>query len=164
MIDMSATLKFSRDGLLGKLPPQKLNELIGEVTSLMMASKLHRKFHVSDIADLMLPAINLNQYRIYRNKSGAPVALVTWALFSPEVEQLYIEGKAKLTEAERTSGDLLYFIDFIAPYGHMKQVSKDLRTNVFPNQMGKSLRFMDIGQRREKPYQFYGVNYLKPLN
>jgi hemolysin-activating ACP:hemolysin acyltransferase len=55
-----------KNGILGKLPLQKRNILIGEVTSLLMLSKVHRLHQVRNIADIILPAINLNQYVILR--------------------------------------------------------------------------------------------------
>jgi cytolysin-activating lysine-acyltransferase len=152
-----------RKGKLAKMSPQKLHLLIGEITSLMLVSKAHRQYQVRDIADIILPAINLGQYRIYRNQKREPIALVTWAFLSPEVEKEYIGGKMVLSEKERTSGDILYSTDFIAPYGHMKQVTHDLRTNLFPNSAGKSLRFVE-GKAKPKAMRFYGVNYRKAMN
>jgi cytolysin-activating lysine-acyltransferase len=164
MTNISPTIQLSTDGVLGKLAPAKLHQLIGEVTGLMMASKVHRQLQVRDIADIMLPALNLNQFRIYRSASKQPIALVTWAYFSPAVEQAYLGGRALLSEAERTSGDILYITDCIAPYGHVKQVIRDMQTNVFPNAHAKALRFVEHGKVRPKLWHFYGVNYQKPLN
>lgn len=152
-----------RVGKLADLSPQKLHLLIGEVTSLMLLSHVHRQYQLRDIADIIMPALNLGQYRIYRNTKREPVALVTWAFFSPEVEKEYLGGKMVLSEAERTSGDILYCIDFLAPYGHIKQVTHDLRTGLFPNSVGKALRFVE-GRQTPKTMRFYGVNYLKATN
>ena len=148
MTDTTPTLEFHPDGVLGKLTPPQLATLIGEVTGLMMASKVHRHLQVRDIADIMLPALNLNQFRIYRTPDRRPIALVTWAYFSAEVEKVYIGGRALLSEAERTSGGMLYLTDFIAPYGHARKVVRDLRTNVFPNAEAKALRFVEYGKMR----------------
>jgi hypothetical protein len=45
----------------------------------------------------------------------------------------------------------------------MKQVTDDLRTNLFPNAAGKSLRFAE-GKAKPKVMRFYGVNYRKAMN
>lgn len=164
MTNTPPTVEFRPDGVLGKLAPAQLATLIGEVTGLMMASKVHRALQVRDIADIMLPALNLNQFRIYRTPDRQPIALVTWARFSVEVERAYLGGRALLSEAERTSGDLLYFTDFIAPYGHAKRVIRDLKTNVFPNDKAKALRFVEYGKARGHVWEFFGVNYQRPLN
>ncbi len=146
--ETTPTVEFRPDGVLGKLAPPQLATLIGEVVGLMMASKVHRALQVRDIADIMLPALILNQFCIYRKSNRQPVAPVTWAYFSPEVEKAYLGGRALLSEAERQSGDLLYMTDCIAPYGHVKQVVREMRSNVFPNAHAKALRFVEKGKAR----------------
>lgn len=163
MREATPTLEFRPDGVLGKLTPPQLATLIGEATGLMMASRVHRALQVRDIADIMLPALNLNQFRIYRTADKRPIALVTWAYFSAEAEKAYLGGRALLSEAERTSGDILYLTDFIAPYGHARRVIRDLRTNVFPNAEAKALRFVEYGKTRPQLWHLCGVNYKKPI-
>jgi cytolysin-activating lysine-acyltransferase len=144
---MTAAKKFA-DGQLKTLPPQKLHMLLGEVTSLLMASKTHRKYQIRDIADVIFPAINLGQYMIFRNPRKEPIALVTWGRFSAAVEKKYLKGNPVLSEQELTSGDRLYFLDFVAPYGHAKQVTSHLRKHVFPNDLGTSIRFTKCKRSR----------------
>jgi cytolysin-activating lysine-acyltransferase len=160
---MTAAKKFS-DGVLKKLPAQKLHVLVGEITTLLMASKVHRQYQIRDIADVIFPAINLGQYKIFRNASRQPIGLVTWGRFSPEVEKKYLKGNPVLSEKELTSGDRLYFLDFVAPYGHAKQVTSHLRKHVFPNDLGTSVRFTGNVKSPMKILKFYGVNYKKRLN
>lgn len=141
---------------------EKFNLLLGEITSLLLLSKVHRKFQVRDIADIIIPTINLNQFRIYHNKNKQPIGLVTWGYFDEKTEQEYLSGKTVLSGKELKSGDILYMLDFIAPYGHAKKIVKDLRENIFPNSEAKSLHFIEQGIRRKKIKKFYGVNYQKP--
>jgi cytolysin-activating lysine-acyltransferase len=68
-----------------------------------------------------------------------------------------------LSEAELQSGDLIYFTDFIAPYGHTRKIAHDIKHNVFPGSAGKSLRFTEQGKLK-RIFTFHGVNYKKPLN
>ena len=157
-------MQFRPDGVLGKRTPAQLNLLIGEVVGLMMLSPVHRVYQVRDVADIMLPALNLGQYRMYRAADRRPVGLVTWARLSAAVEAAYLDGRGMLSEAERTSGDRLYLTDFIAPYGHTRAMVKDLRTQAFPNEHAKALRFTQQGKSRPHLWQFYGVNYQKPLH
>lgn len=163
-MEQKNTFDFSVAGALNKLKPAQLSTLIGEVTSLMMLSPVHRVLQVRDIADIMLPALNLAQYRIYHTPDRKPIALVTWAYFSPEVEAAYLGGKGMLSEAERKSGAILYLTDFIAPYGHAKQVVRDLRSQVFPNEVAKALRFVETGKTRPDIWQLRGANYRKALH
>lgn len=152
------------DGQLKKLPSQKFYMLIGEITALMMASKVHRQYQIRDIADVIFPAINLGQYKIFRNASRQPIGLVTWGRFSVEVEKKYLKGNPVLSEKELASGDRLYFLDFVAPYGHAKQVASHLRKHVFPNDLGTSVRFTENAKTPMKILKFHGVNYKKRLN
>lgn len=158
------TVKKFPEGVLKKLSQQKLHLLVGEITSLLMASKVHRKYQIRDIADVVFPAINLGQYKIYRNASRQPIALVTWGKFSSEVEKKYLKGNPVLTEQELNSGDRLYFLDFIAPYGQAKQVTSHLKKHVFPNDCATSVRFTENVKSPMKVLKFRGVNYKKPLN
>jgi cytolysin-activating lysine-acyltransferase len=148
------------NGILLKLPKQKRYELLGEIASLLLASKLHRKYLINDIGAVFLPPIHLNQFRIYKNKEGDPIALLTWAFFSKEIEEKYLTKKYLLRPEDWKSGDRLWSIDFLAPFGHMKMVSKDLRNNVFPDAHGKSVRITEDGEIKGI-YDWYGINYQK---
>lgn len=160
---MANGTQFS-EGTLKQLPPHRMHLLLGEITGLLMASTVHRKYQIRDIADAILPSVNLGQYKIYRNTRKEPVALVTWGRFSEAVEKKYLAGNPVLTEAELTSGDRLYFLDFLAPYGHAKQVITHLRKHEFPNDLGISVRFTQNESAPMKMMKFHGVNYKKRLN
>ena len=143
---------------------QKQSLLIGEITSLLMLSKVHRKLQVRDIADMILPPVLLNQYRIYRNAKGQPIAFVTWARFSENAEKSYLSGQKVLSREDWKSGDFVYVTDFIAPYGHARKIVRDLLANVFPNEEVKALRFIEQGKSRPNIWKFYGVNYTQSLH
>lgn len=150
------------NGLLSKLTPQKFHLLLGEVTSLLMVSKVHRKFQVRDIADIIMPALNLNQFKIYRNKNKQPIGLVTWARFSDAVEKEYLSGKVVLSESELQSGNQIYITDFIAPFGHTKKIIDDMLKTTFIKDEVNAIRFTEQGKSRKRLWKFYGVNYQKP--
>ena len=58
------------------------------------------------------------------------------------LEEKYQKGEKVLTKLEDwKSGDNGWIIDFIAPFGHAKQIIKDLRNNIFKGKQGKALRF-----------------------
>lgn len=158
-------IEQENSGILRKMPPAKLHALLGEITGLMLASKLHRQYQVRDIADIVLPAVNLNQFRIYRDAKRRPIGLVTWGLFSEAVEKKYLAGQMVLNEQELRSGDRLYFIDFIAPYGHAKKIIRDLRDNVtFPANHAHSRRFVEPGKERPRVYRFRSGKYKEAYN
>lgn len=147
-------------GILTKLNPEKRHQLIGEVTSLLILSEIHHKFLINDIATSFFPPLHLNQFKLYKNKEGNPVALVTWAFLSKEAEKKHINHQM-LDPEDWNSGDRIWFINTLAPLGHFKQVYKDLKENVFPDKMIKTIRITKDAKLKGVS-EFYGVNYKKP--
>lgn len=144
-----ANVIFSKEtGILPKIPKQERYNLLGQIASLMLSSNLHRRYIIDDIGIMFLPAIHLNQFRIYRNKEGDPVALVTWGFLSDKIEKEFQEGTRLLKLEDWNSGKNGWVMDFIAPFGHAKQVIKDLRENIFPDREGKALRLTKDGKVR----------------
>lgn len=127
--------------ILKQLTPEQKIKLIGEIASLMIASDIHVLYHLEDIRDIFLPAVDCNQFLIYRNKEKFPVGFVCWAFLSDKIEKLYEEGKYKLKPQDWQSGDNGWIIELIAPYGHGKTIISELRTNVFANKKGHALVF-----------------------
>ena len=114
------------NGLLQQLPVDKRFKLLGEVTSLMLLSPIHQRYLVSDIGDIITPALDKNQFRIY-HKGANPVAILTWAWLSDEVHEKYKEGNYLLKDDEWNSGKHLWFIDFIAPFGNGSKILADIK-------------------------------------
>lgn len=106
---------------------------------LFSASELHRRWPFAAVRQWLTPAIRLRQYRLYR-ENGRPVAFVTWARLSAEVETAYVRNPRGLRPEHWRSGDRIWLLDYVAPFGHAKAVAKDLKTNVFPDDVGRFLR------------------------
>ena len=149
-----------QEGILHKLSVQKRNRLIGEVTSLLLSSNLHRKYQINDIFSGFVVPIHLNQFRIYKNKENQPIALITWAYFSKEVEKEYQTGKYFLKLEDWKSGNRLWAIDLIAPFGHVKEVSKDLKNNLFSNEKVRFLRLSKEGKIKGT-HSYCGPEYFR---
>jgi len=137
-----------KTGILPKIPKQERYNLIGQIATLMLASSVHKKYLIDDIGAMFLPAIHLDQFRIYRNKEGDPIGLVTWAFLSKKNEELFQKGEKNLTLKDWNSGKEGWIIDFIAPFGHAKEIIKDLRKNIFPDRQGKAIRVEKDGKIR----------------
>lgn len=166
-------------GLLSRLSPRQFHLLLGEITSLLLLSKVHRKFQIRDIADIILPYINSGQFKLYRDKKadssnppgsnpngdnangGNPTGFITWAKFSSQVEQEYMNGKIVLSEAEINSGDIIYITDFIAPYKNTQIIKNDLMNNLFAYHQFKAIRFTEPGLKRTKIWKFKGNKFGK---
>tara|TARA_A100001015_G_C14928880_1_gene687631 strand:+ start:355 stop:885 length:531 start_codon:yes stop_codon:yes gene_type:complete len=145
--------------ILKKLTPSQRHSLFGEVMSLLISSDLHCKYHISDFGMVFIPALNWNQFRIYKIKKE-PIALITWAFMSKEVEKKYLSGDYSLRPKDWHSGDRAWVIDFLAPFGHAKEVMKDLKYKIFPNDVGRSVRILSEGKIKGV-YEWRGGNVSK---
>lgn len=118
--------------LLSKLP------LLGPVIWLYMHAPSHKHLFVTDIEWMIMPPMTLNQYKLYM-KEEAPLAYASWAFVDEETEKRLLSGRVRLAPKDWKSGDRLWLIDLIAPFGGGKDVLKDIRDNVFPSRPLKQL-------------------------
>ena len=80
-----------------------------------------------------MPPLALDQIKLYL-QDEKPVAFVTWARLSTSVAERYRNPPHHLTGSEWTSGDQIWLIDVVTPFGGAQDVLKDLREKVFPGQ------------------------------
>lgn len=152
---------FSEEtGILPKIPKQERYNLIGQITSLMLSSDVHKNYLIDDIGAMFLPAIHLNQFRLYKNKDNDPIGLVTWAFLSDELDKKYQKGGIKLKLEDWKGGSNIWIVDFIAPFGHAKQISKDLKNSIFASQKGKAMRITREGKIKGI-WNLFGAQYRK---
>lgn len=116
-----------------------VQHLLGEVAWLMTNSERHRYLFVNDLERLVLPALRLGQFKLYRHE-GVPTGYVSWAFLSEEVEERFIDQPDTLRPSDWKSGDQIWFMEFLVPFGGIKDVTKDLKENVFPDRTVYSLR------------------------
>lgn len=124
----------------GDNPATLDSSLLGEVTWLMTQSELHRDWPVSSIVQWVVPAILNNQCRLYR-KEGRPVGYISWAWMSAEVETTYATDPSSMQPINWQSGDRLWLMDWIAPWGGTAAIARDLKNNIFPNEVARGMRW-----------------------
>lgn len=144
------------EGLLHKIPEAKRIKLLGEITSVLLCSGLHRNYYINDIGSVFLPPIHYNQFKIY-HRGNTPVGIITWAFLSDEIEKKYLSQKYFLKLDDWNSGDNGWIIDFAAPFGDAKEIIKDIRNNVFPDRIGKAIR-MTADKKVKSIYTLRGIN------
>lgn len=71
------------------------------------------------------------------------MGFVSWAYLSAEIESRYVKDPSSLDPSEWNSGDRLWFLDWVAPNGGTKAMTKDLRENIFPDDVGRFLRWKE---------------------
>ena len=134
-----ATPKASQAGEssgAGTKPVPTVSDIFGQVTWLMTQSKGHRNFFISDLEWMAMPPLLLRQFRIFPGKDQ-PLGVALWARLSDEVVARMESGGNRLAPGEWNSGDNLWLVELIAPFGHQDKMLEDLQNTVFA---GKTVR------------------------
>jgi cytolysin-activating lysine-acyltransferase len=114
-------------------------EALGASVWLWMHSFNHRDAPLHVLPAVLLPVIKRQQY-VLVEKEGRPVFFLSWAWMSEEAERRYLnEAAITLPEEDWCNGDRLWFRDFIAPFGHARDMFRLLREEIFPHHMARSL-------------------------
>ncbi|WP_330202897.1 protein-lysine palmitoyltransferase [Cyanobacterium sp. Dongsha4] len=138
---------------------ENIAKILGEIVFLMGSCDNSKKYPVSFIINYLLPSIHLNQYRIYRTvKENKPIGFVCWAFVNDQVEEQLIKNDINLTIEERKSGEILYILYFIAPFGHAKKITQDLKNNIFPHRIVKGLRLTKDSKKIAKIAIYHNRN------
>lgn len=108
-----------------------LDQVLGQVVRLMVASPRHRHLFVADLEWLAMPAMALGQARLLRDGKGRPLAFACWASVSEEVEKRLEQGNPRLSPRDWRSGDRLWLVDVVAPDRALPTVMATLEKEVF---------------------------------
>jgi cytolysin-activating lysine-acyltransferase len=145
-----------------------LATVLGEIVWLFSQSPLHRNFKISDLDWALMPALLLDQYKIYK-ANGQVVAVALWAYLSKESEASLLQGKvlqpgdwgnnAEIDPEDGivpNEGGQLWLIELVTPFDgpegrHQVEVVEDLLRTEFS---GQTCRSLDInpttGEKRFK--------------
>jgi cytolysin-activating lysine-acyltransferase len=82
----------------------------------MTQSPRHKSIPLGDLEWLVMPAILLQQFRMFY-KGEQPVGVAVWALVDDLVAKRIDAGDKRLTAVEWKSGANMRVLDVIAPFG-----------------------------------------------
>ena len=119
---------------------------LGELTEIAMHSPVLAEMELRHIGEVFLRPLALGQFRRWR-KGGRIIGVATWAWLNDETAARML-ADGGVAPGDWASGDQLWFIDVIAPYGDMRAISRDLRS-LFPGVTGRSVRWNDDGTGRK---------------
>ena len=85
----------------------------------------------------MTPVL-LRQFRVFY-APDRPIGVALWGYVSDVVEERLKTGQARLAPADWKSGEKLWLVDIVAPFGGHDAMIKDLKEKVFPEQEVKFL-------------------------
>jgi cytolysin-activating lysine-acyltransferase len=97
-------------------PPKTVAQVLGEIIWLMTQSPRHKAIPLGDLEWLVMPAILLQQFRIFYS-GEQPVGVALWALADDLVAKRIEAGEKRLAAVEWKSGTKLRIIDIVAPLG-----------------------------------------------
>lgn len=129
-----------------------MNDDLGGVVALMTASPIHERWYIGDVSRLILAPLMLGQAVVVRGGRGV-IAFASWALFDEIAEDGYLAGDRKIQESDWRSGDRLWLVDVVSPYGATRELlaslHDDLRRRGFA---GRRIRFRRITMRGQRRY------------
>ncbi|ODV00284.1 MULTISPECIES: toxin-activating lysine-acyltransferase [unclassified Thiobacillus] len=123
---MLEALNQAKDAL-AKLP------ILGPALWLYARDPAKKFMFVGDTDWAVLPPIVLDQCRLY-TRAGLPYAFVTWAFVNDVVDARLRSAEPKIAPHEWKSGEHIWLIDAVAPFGQLEETLKELREGMFPGQ------------------------------
>lgn len=142
-----------------------LAAIIGEMLWVMMQSPIHRELKIKDLEWLVMPALVLNQFKIYKDDQKKPTGLVLWAYLNEDgKKRLQTNGKLNPEDwGNGAQGDIdkgliakpggeLWLVELVAPFHtdenkHRDIILLDLLKTEF---QGKEVRMTHINPKTQK--------------
>jgi cytolysin-activating lysine-acyltransferase len=104
-------------------------------------SPLHSRWSIADCYRLFLPPIHLGQI-VWLTHEQRILGFASFALLSEEVEAGFAAKTRPLLPADWRSGDRLWLVDCIAPFGHGDRTARLLRRRLRADgHRGKEIAF-----------------------
>ena len=116
-----------------------LESTLGAISILASKSQAHKYLFLSDLEWLIIPPLIRKQFVVFRSEKNEPVAFVSWAKVSDEVEKRLLSGSTKLQPKDWDSGDKFYIMDIISPFAKSKDVLKELQEKHIKDKEAKIL-------------------------
>ncbi|MCV6608703.1 MAG: toxin-activating lysine-acyltransferase [Campylobacterales bacterium] len=127
---------------------QTMSGVIGEIVWLLLNSPIHKhNFFIGDLEWMVMPPVANGQFRIFKNQSQ-PVGVILWASVSEEVSLKLEAGRSKLGVNEWNSGENIWLMDVIAPFGKSEEMIQDLKKTVFKDKKFRYFSYNEAGERK----------------
>ena len=133
-----------------------VSHMLGEITWLLSQSPVHKNLFISDLEWMVMPAILLEQFRIFYGPKS-PAAVAIWATVSEETDKRLRAGESRLKADEWSGGNIPWLIELIAPFGAQEEILSDLSEVIFK---GEDFNFHMTGETGREVKTF-GTSGLK---
>jgi len=112
-----------------KMDPATFGSALGQAVWLMSMSEAHKERPIKSLEAEVLPAILLQQFKLY-SKDNRPVAFLTWAAVSDEIKEQFEGGNKTLQLQDWRSGNNIMIIDCVSPYNPANIFEEEFFKNV----------------------------------
>lgn len=114
-------------------------EVLGASVWLWMHSDNHRDAPLHVLPVVLLPVIKRQQY-VLVEQQGRPIFFLSWAWMDEAAEHRYLtRSVVVLPEEDWCNGDRMWFRDFIAPFGYIREMTRLLQDEIFPHRIARAL-------------------------
>lgn len=131
-MNMNAQQLQEAKASLKKLP------ILGPALWLFARDERKKFTFIADQDWLVMPPIILDQCKLYM-KDEIPWAFCTWAFVSDQVDERLSSSIPKIAPHEWKSGEHLWLIDIVAPFGGADEIIADLQKTSFAGKAFKAL-------------------------
>jgi hemolysin-activating ACP:hemolysin acyltransferase len=121
----SASESFPDDWF--NLSPERYADF-GVMFYLASMMPFHRARGLAAAVSTFEPALRLGQYHIFRS-GGYPRAFTSWAGLSAAAERRFAVDHLPLAPDEWNGGPSIWLVDFVAPFGHLREIVPKLTEN-----------------------------------
>mgnify|MGYP003635183008 FL=1 len=134
------------------------NKALSDGLELFRQSKWHKVYNVEGVYRFLIAPIKHNRIRLYY-QDNKPIGLVTWCWLDKESGRDFLKETYYITEEDYISEDKeeLWVVEFIAPYGHTRQVMSMIRkehNNTYKNNKKVNWRRLhDPDKRHTKEFK-----------
>lgn len=123
--------------------PNRISEAFGAAVWLWMQMPRHRQLTIKNLDKRLLEPIRQGQYVLVctgkYNQQRDPVALLLYACLNARSESQYLrDPSSPLSAGDWRSGDRLWLIDWVSPFGRSLQLRRQL-LEMFARQTARSL-------------------------
>lgn len=114
-------------------------ETLGAVVWLWMHSHAHRDAPLHTLSALLLPALKQRQFVLVMEQDK-PVFYLSWAQLDAAAEARYLRNPAVcMAEADWHSGERMWILDWVAPFGHTRAMMSLVRRRLLANRCIRTL-------------------------
>jgi hemolysin-activating ACP:hemolysin acyltransferase len=106
-------------------------DMLGLISWLWQQCPMRRTWTVGLMCKLIWPALEHRQFALVRHQNGTPLLYVSWALLDDERERKIIKDFYSLDRADWKSGENIWLVDWVDPFGGTKWFYSKLAKTIF---------------------------------